>query len=272
MALFEVMDEIARRDILKTEAGDTRLWGVVVGLVARNYDKDMPGRICVTIPVRDKDANELKWARLAMPSFGKKWGHYFLPEVGDQVLLAFENGNIDKPYVIGCVPQDNSNFLSGAVDEKNQYKKIVTRYGNEIVFEDNKEGEGEKDKITIRTAKKDHVISMDNENHKITISDKDGKNSIVICDEENAGNIVMKTEKKLTIQVGDNIKMIMDGESGKVSVSCDTFSVSASNAVKMVGNSNVSVTGSDIKVEGSSSMKVSSSGATSVQGSVIKLG
>lgn len=272
MALFEVMDEIARRDILKTESGDTRIWGVVVGIVARNYDKDMPGRICVTIPVRDKEANELKWARMAMPSFGKKWGHYFLPEVGDQVLLVFENGNIEKPYVIGCIPQDNSTFLSGAVDEQNQYKKIVTKYGSEIVFEDNKEGEGEKDKISIRTAKKDHVISMDNENHKITISDKDGKNSIVISDEENSGNIVVKTETKLTVQVGDKIKAVMDGESGKVTISCDTFSVDASNAVKLNGNSNVAITGSDVKAEGSSSVKVSSSGATSVQGNVIKLG
>ena len=40
----------------------------MVGIVAKNYDKDMPGRVCVTIPTRDKDANELQW--VARPTGG----------------------------------------------------------------------------------------------------------------------------------------------------------------------------------------------------------
>ena len=99
MGLFDVIDDITEKQVMKTDTGDNRIFGVVVGQVAKNYDKDMPGRVCVTVPTRDKDANELKWARVAMPSSGSKWGHYFLPEVGDQVLLVFEQGNIEKPYV-----------------------------------------------------------------------------------------------------------------------------------------------------------------------------
>ena len=110
MGLFDVIDEITEKQIVKTETGDNRIFGVMTGIVAKNYDKDMPGRICVTIPVRDNDANELKWARMVMPSSGKSWGHYFLPEVGDQVLLVFEQGNIEKPYVIGCIPKDNNKY------------------------------------------------------------------------------------------------------------------------------------------------------------------
>ena len=60
MGLFDVIDQIAENQIMKTETGDNRIFGVVVGVVAKNYDKDMPGRVCVTIPVRDKDANELQ--------------------------------------------------------------------------------------------------------------------------------------------------------------------------------------------------------------------
>ena len=130
MGLFDVIDQIAENQIMKTETGDNRIFGVMVGTVAKNYDQDMPGRVCVTIPVRDNEANELKWARVAMPSHGKQWGIYFQPEIGDQVLLAFEQGNIEKPYVIGCVPKDSNSFLKKAYDKNNQYKKITTKNGN----------------------------------------------------------------------------------------------------------------------------------------------
>ena len=101
MSLYEIMDEITSKQITKTETGENRIFGLLTGIVTENYDKEMPGRVCVQIPVRDENANVLKWARVAMPSGGEKWGHYFIPETGDQVVLAFEEGNIEKPYVRG---------------------------------------------------------------------------------------------------------------------------------------------------------------------------
>ena len=90
MGLYDIIDEIAEKQVMKTETGDQRIFGVVLGVVTDNYDPAMKGRVCVTVPVRDENANNLKWARVAMPSSGKEWGHYFLPEIGDQVLLVFE--------------------------------------------------------------------------------------------------------------------------------------------------------------------------------------
>ena len=133
MGLFDIIDEIAEKQVMKTDTGDNRIFGVLVGTVAKNYDVNMPGRVCVTIPVRDANANELQWARVAMLSHGKNWGHYFQPEVGDQVLLAFEQGYIERPYVIGCVAKDSNLFLKQAVDQNNQYKKIQTKNGNTIM-------------------------------------------------------------------------------------------------------------------------------------------
>lgn len=65
MGLYDIMDEIAAKQVTKSETGDNRILGVVVGIVAKNYDQKMPGRICVQVPVRDDEANELQWARLA---------------------------------------------------------------------------------------------------------------------------------------------------------------------------------------------------------------
>lgn len=270
MGLYDVIDEIAEKQVLKTETGDNRIFGVLVGVVAKNYDKDMPGRVCVTVPVRDKDANELKWARLAMPSSGRGWGHYFLPEVGDQVLLAFEQGNIEKPYVVGCVPKDNNKFLTKAVDENNQFKKIITKNGNSIIFEDNSAGEGEKDKITIHTAGEQHSICLDNEKKKISITDKDGGNQIVLMTESGKMNIT--AAQSLTIKVGDTITLKMNGSSGAVQLECGKLTVNANSGLQLESGGFAKLAGATIKVEASSALNASSSGLVQIQGTPIKIG
>lgn len=272
MSLYEIMDEISSRQIMKTETGENRIFGLLTGIVTENYDKEMPGRVCVQIPVRDENANVLKWARAVTPSGGEKWGHYFLPEVGDQVVLAFEEGNIEKPYVIGCIPKDNSKLLTSSADENNQYKRIRTRHGSVITFVDSKDGEdGEKDKIQIRTAKELHNIELDNEKNCITVSDKDKKNGIVIKTED--GRMEVKAEKKLTVKVGDSIEITMNGENGTVNVKCGTLQVKADKALKLETGGNGSLKASaGLTLEGGSQAKLSSSGQTAVSGSLIKVG
>ncbi len=255
---------------MKTETGDTRIFGVMVGIVAKNYDDKMPGRICVTIPVRDKDANEMKWVKVVSPSGGKKWGHYFLPEVGDQVLLAFEQGNLEKPYMIGCVHKDNDTFLNEVTDKDNQFKRIQTKYGNAVIFEDNKEGEGEKDKITIETPKSAHQMILDNENKKICISDKEKKTMVELLSEDGAINI--KASNSLVIQVVDTIKISMDGGSGQIKVKANKLSIEASEGINEKTDGNYKVNGAQVAVEAASQLKLSSSGMVKVEGTPIKIG
>ena len=130
MGLFDVIEDISEKNIAKTETGDNRIFGIVVGEVVDNYDQERSGRICVLIHTRDSDANVLKWAKVAAPYIGKSWGMYFLPEVGDQVLVAFDQGNIERPYVIGCIPKDSDKFLTKSKDEQNQKKRIQIIYRN----------------------------------------------------------------------------------------------------------------------------------------------
>ena len=95
MPFFDIMDDVARHQIDKTDMGDNRLMGVLVCQVVKNYDKDHQGLVLVNITTRDYQENKLVWARMAFPYGGQKWGEYFIPEVGDQVLVVFEQGNID---------------------------------------------------------------------------------------------------------------------------------------------------------------------------------
>lgn len=272
MGLFDVVDDIARKQVVKTENGDNRIYGVVVGTVTDNYAQEMPGRVCVLLPTRDTEANVLKWARLAMPSSGIGWGHYFLPEVGDQVLLVFEQGNIEKPYVIGCVPKDSNKFLKRAVDENNKYKKITTKHGSTICFTDSPEegGEdGEKDVIEIFTPDQAHKFVMDNDKKKILLSDKEGENKIEILSEK--GEINIKAANKLTVKVGEDIELVMTGSNGTTELKTKNFKVHAENAVEIDANKQIKAEAATLKLDGNSSVKIAG-GPVSVEGSPIKIG
>lgn len=286
MGLYDIIDEITERQVTKTETGDNRIWGVMVGIVAKNFDPNstasggtnsgadaMDGRVCVTIPTRDTNANELKWARVAMPSSGSKWGHYFLPEVGDQVLLAFEGGNIEKPYVIGCIPKTADKFLKDSVDKDNQFKRIVTRHGTSIIFEDNSTDEnGLKDKLTLETAGQKLQILMDNENEKIRIGDKAKEDFIEMYTKEGSGTLTVQIKSKIDIKVGDKITVTLNGESGAVSVKADSILLEASNGVTTKSDSAVKMEAPQVAANASSALKLESSGTATVSGSTVSVG
>lgn len=272
MGLYDIMDEIAARQVTKSETGDNRIYGVVLGVVTANYEEQaqMPGRVCVEIPVRDAEANELRWARVAMASSGKNWGHFFLPEVGDQVLLAFENGNMERPYVIGCIPRDSNPFLTDSVHSANQYKRIVTKNGNTLQFEDVASGEGDQDKISLFTSGEKHKLILDNAKGNILLEDEKGKNGVRI--DSGTGNIRIETEHKLTLTVGDNIELIMNGDTGTVNLKCSKLKIEASGSAGLSANGKVTISGGNVSMDATASFKLTSSGITSLGGSPVKIG
>ncbi len=270
MPFFDIVDDVARHQLEKTDMGDNRISGVMVAQVVKNYDQEKQGFVQVNINTRDYEENRLVWARMALPYGGNKWGEYFYPEVGDQVLVVFEQGNIERAFIIASVPKANSNFMSKAFDEKNQKKRIITRNGNTIDIIDNAEGEGDNDKITITTSKSLHKFELDNEKKKILISDKEGDNKIEMKTEN--GQMEIFAKQKLTIKVGDNIKMIMNGSNGSVTLEATKVKVEASNSVEIKSNNRVSIEGGNVSASGNSMLKLKSSGPVSVEGTPIKLG
>ena len=119
----------------RSEQDNNKIYGVVVGIVTNNNDPEGLGRVKLSFPWRDCE-QESYWARIATMMAGNERGTYFLPEVEDEVLVAFERGDINEPYVIGMLwngkdkpPGDNS-------DGKNNVKKIKTKNGHELVFSD----------------------------------------------------------------------------------------------------------------------------------------
>jgi phage protein D len=89
-------------DLTAGEPGSNWRNSVVVGVVTSNSDPQSLGRVRVKYPALD-DQHEGWWARIAAPSAGANRGLLMLPVVGDEVLLAFEHGDDEHPYVIGSL-------------------------------------------------------------------------------------------------------------------------------------------------------------------------
>lgn len=82
------------------QATQERFYGVAVGIVADIIDPLGQGRVKVRLPWFN-ESESTGWARIASLSAGNNYGHYFVPQVDEEVLVAFEHGDIEQPYIIG---------------------------------------------------------------------------------------------------------------------------------------------------------------------------
>lgn len=97
------MIEDTIRDLFEGHSGtDQKIYGVVVGTVVDVTDPLLLGRVKVRVPSIDP-LDDVGWARVATPMTGFLSGHYMLPTLDDEVLVAFESGDVKAPVVIGSL-------------------------------------------------------------------------------------------------------------------------------------------------------------------------
>src|ERR1043166_3093643 len=112
-----------------------RVSGVVVGVVTNNQDPEGMGRVKVKFPWLS-DEDESNWARVAAPMAGKERGFYFLPEVDDEVLVAFKQGDVRFPYVVGSLWNGKDAPPAKNDDGKNDVRVIKSRSGHVVRLTD----------------------------------------------------------------------------------------------------------------------------------------
>lgn len=128
-----MIEEVLLGEASSDEDVKRKMIGVQVGRVINLLDPLTLGRVQVQLP--SIDALDLApWARVAMPMASMLCGFYFIPQVGDQVLVAFEHGDLNAPYVIGSLwsamaPPPQPTPLP-------QIRGIRTLTGNQLVFEE----------------------------------------------------------------------------------------------------------------------------------------
>ncbi len=172
--------------------------------VKDNNDPDNLGRVRVQF-FWQKSPEKTPWIRMVTAHSGKNKGFQFIPEVGDEVIVGFENNNPDLPYVIGSLYHGKANH-SDRSDKDNYSKTIRTVSNNEIKFYD-KPGE---ETITIQNKESANIIVLDIKNEKITI-----KSSGLI--EMFAKDITIDAEKTIKmkadeITISSKSKMLLESE------------------------------------------------------------
>ncbi len=178
----------------------SRSYGIVVGIVDDNKDAQM-GKIKVKFPgLSDKQI--VHQARIATLMAGNDRGTFFLPEKKDEVLVAFEEGNMSRPYIIGSlwngkdVPPDTND------NGDNNLRFIKSRSGHTLCFDDT----GKNEKIEIFDKDKKNIITIDTANNTITIKSTEKDINI----EASKGTIKLDA-KKIIISSKEDAKIDAKG-------------------------------------------------------------
>ena len=114
-----------------------RLYGAYPAVVTDIKDADQQGRVKIRLPWAPDDAGYDLWARMATLMGGGNRGSWFIPDVGDEVLVMFEAGDPRRPYVIGGLWNGRDappESMDGA--GKNNKKSLVSRNGVRVTLDD----------------------------------------------------------------------------------------------------------------------------------------
>jgi phage protein D len=215
-----------------------RIEGVVIGVVTNNKDDELhQARVKVKFPWlpfgEGGQEEESQWARLASPMAGPDRGFLTIPEVNDEVIVAFEHGDPNRPFVVGALwngqdkppaaPDNKSiNDIIGS-DGKVQRRYWRSRLGHLISFDDNES------------------------DANITIVDKTGKNYIKILSKDNKLEVQMEGDIQVTSKTGvinlkANKDVSIESETGTVSVKAKKdFDVNVQANAKLKATQNVQI-------------------------------
>jgi uncharacterized protein involved in type VI secretion and phage assembly len=155
--------------------------GVAYGVVRDNQDPSGLGRVRVSYPWHTQ-TDQSYWARIAVPMAGKDRGFYALPEVGDEVALVFERGDLRFPCVIGAVWNGKNAPPASNSDGKNTVRVFKSRAGHVLQFDDSDDSPSVT--VSLSDQKKlvidnDGIRLDDNNGNTLKISTQDGGVSIV---------------------------------------------------------------------------------------------
>ncbi len=247
--------------------------GVAPGIV-KEIDNKL-GRVRVNLPWLD-DENKTYWARIATLMAGNGRGSWFMPEVGDEVLLGFEMGQVDNAYVLGFLwsEEDKPAIADDSIDEHVRRLRTVAKHRIDFDDRDNKQ------RIYVQS-NSEHKLEMNDFNKFVKISTKgdrfvnfDDQNKCI--DIQTAGQPEMKLDdqaNKITIKTGaSDPSVVLDGTAQSVTITVGQNSVKVDQSgvtIQAMGAVSVNVAGS-LSLQGSI-VSIVSQGPLSLQGSVVTL-
>jgi len=188
---------------LQAEHEKSKVHEAVIGIVTDNKDPSKLGRVKLKVPILSAD-DTTWWAPIIMLGAGKNRGWFFIPEKGDEVLVMFEHGDLQRPIVIGALwngKDKASDKNPGGVPRRS----IKSRQGSLIVFDD------ENGKIEISDGAKKGKITFDAAANKIIIEALEGD----VCFQAPKGDIQI-VAKSMTMEGKSDSVQAVSGQAMKI--------------------------------------------------------
>jgi uncharacterized protein involved in type VI secretion and phage assembly len=198
---------------------DGRFYGLAVGIVTNNRDPEGLGRVKVRFPWLS-DQDESYWARIVTPMAGKNRGLYFLPEVDDEVLVGFERGAMEFPFVLGALWNGRDTPPENNRDGKNNRRTITSRAGHTIRLDDSAGAE------------------------KVEIVDRSGRNSIVIDTARNT--LTISADSDVVIRAA-NGRLRLSGKGVEIASQAD-ISIQANTTMDVKAQAKMSIRGATVDI------------------------
>ncbi len=194
--------------------------GMHIGkVVAIEGDPDKENKIQIMLPILNGENNKV-WARLATLWASNQYGGFFIPDVGDEVVVGFFNNDPCHAVILGSL-YSSKQPPANKIEAKNNIRSIITKSKLKLEFEEDKKV------ITIQTPGK-NTIEISDEGKSITISDQN-KNKIEMSASgikiESEGSLLLKAKTGIEIDAGTSIdikgKSAINMKSANIEVKAD---------------------------------------------------
>jgi len=190
--------------------------GVVTAIVVDNNDADKQGRIKVRFHWQEDSTS---WVRYSAPHGGGNRGMIFLPEIGDEVVVAFEHGDPERPIIIGSLWNNRdlaprTPYRQQSDIDQNEVKQIITKSGNTISI--------------IDTPNKE-VIELATPGNRCWIQLSNDKSA---PDPKSTPGVDITTSNVPRITLHSDGDIVLDAPSGDVSMNCKNLIYKVSNDSK----------------------------------------
>lgn len=226
--------------------------GVFVGVVTNNHDPDNAAKVKVVYPWTDNQV-ESHWARLATLYAGKDRGSYFVPEIGDEVLVVFERGDIASPIVIGSLWNGVDELPEpGHPDGQNNHKVIETRSGHKLTFDDTDGAE----KISLVDSSLNNRIVIDVADDSITVLADTGD----IYIRAPAGSVNFES-KTMAVNI-ETTKKHNSGQTHDITVSASNYTETVDSGKSLTVGSTMSRTAQNTAITASSQLSTTGGSAS----------
>jgi uncharacterized protein involved in type VI secretion and phage assembly len=191
----------------------TRIQGVIVGVVQDLDDPQKLGRVRVELPTLGGQLSA--WARIATLMAGPDRGSLFRPEPLDEVLVAFNHGDVEQPFVIGALWNANDTPPENGGTSENHLRTLRSRSGSILRFDDTPGAE----KVEIIASGEAHRVVIDVAGKKVSV-------------EADEGDVIVNAGGNVKVEAGGNVEV---KATGNVKLEGVEITVQASGVLTLKG-------------------------------------